>query len=82
MLDFLLAKFTLAKFHMTNRRPSIDRITNKFQGFGVSTLAKHIKVCNGHQVLYFPTANVFHNLYRIVSIAGTDDYITRRVHKS
>ena len=72
MLDFLLAKFTLAKFHMMN----------KFQGFGVSTLAKHVKVYNGHQVLYFPTGSVFHNLYRIVSIAGTDDYITRKVHKS
>ena len=82
MLDFLLTKFTLAKFHMMNRRPSIDRITNKFQGLGVSTLAKHVKVYNGRQVLYFPTGSVFHNLYRIVSIAGTDDYITRKVHKS
>ena len=82
MLDFLLTKFTLFKFHMMNRRPNIDRTTNKFQGFGVSHLAKHIKVCNGYRVLYFPTANVFHNLYRIVSIAGTDDYITRRVRKT
>ena len=45
--------------------------------------ARFIKVCNGHKVSYFPKLQNsakeyqgFWNMYRITSIAGTDDYVT------
>jgi len=44
--------------------------------------AKFIKVRNGHKVSYFPKAgSAFWNMYRINSIAGTDDHVTHGVPK-
>ena len=52
--------------------------------------ARFIKIYNGHKVSYFPKLQKqtklsakeyrgFWNLYRITSIAGTDDHVTHRV---
>jgi len=61
------------------KHSSIDRTTRKYQGRGVTRTRKHIKVSDGYRVRYFPLMPVFHNLYRVVSIAGTRDHVIHSV---
>ena len=78
-INYLKVKLTLAKFWFYACKPSIDRVTDKYQGFQVAHTDRHIKVQSGYRVQYFPVGKVFHNVYRIVSRAGTPDHITHRV---
>ncbi len=79
LLQYINVKLTLAKFRYYGWKPSIDRVTNMYQGFQVTDTDKHVKVQDGHRVRYFPVGEVFHNVYRIVSRAGTPDHITHKV---
>ena len=79
LMQYINVKLTLAKFRYYGWKPSIDRVTNIYQGFQVTSTDKHVKVQDGHRVRYFPVGEVFHNVYRIVSRAGTPDHITHKV---
>jgi len=60
-------------------KPSIYRITTKWQGFGVENTKLFTKVRNGHTAEYY--GNPFWNLYRITSKVGTLDHVTHSVRK-
>ena len=60
-------------------KSSIRRTTNMFQDYGVDKTKMFVKVRNGHSVEYF--GNPFHNLYRIDSRVGTNDFVTHSVRR-
>ena len=80
-INYLKVKLTLAKFRYYDYKPSIDRVTKKYQGFRIGSTHgdRFIKVQSGYRVQYFPVGKVFYNVHRIVSRTGTPDYITHRV---
>jgi len=64
-------------------KATIKRTTKKMQGYGVTHTTHFVKVMSGHTVRYYPKgATPFHNLYRITSKVGTDDYVIHACNRS
>ena len=76
MMNFIKVKLAIYKLSKGGK-PSIKRTNASWMGHSVSNTKNFVKVCDGHNVLYF--GNPFHNLYRIVAIPGTNDYVTHSV---
>ena len=84
MHNYVKVKWLLAKFYFTKHKSEINRETAMYQGYSVGETRRYVKICNAHQVFYFPRfdrckADEFWNLYRITSIVGTADYVTHSV---
>jgi len=77
MFEYIKVRLALRSFRKKGVKPTINRTNASWMGYSVVKTKFFVRVYNGHKVLYY--GNPFHNLYRIVSINGTNDHVTHSV---
>jgi hypothetical protein len=77
MFEYIKVRLALRGFRKKGIKPTINRTNASWMGYSVVKTKLFVRIYHGHKVLYY--GNPFHNLYRIVSINGTNDHVTHSV---